>query len=157
MRLAPLAVLALLTALPLASQAKEKVSLNADEQVLIKQIQSDRRAVFADNLGLTEAESAKFWPIYDEYEARRQKYEERYVAMVNDFAEKYDSLTDAQAEKILAERMDIERKQLELKEEFTKKIAKVLPGKKALRYAQIESRITNLLRRNLYSVIPLAR
>jgi hypothetical protein len=77
--------------------------------------------------------------------------------MVNDFAEKYDSLTDAQAEKILAERMDIERKQLELKEEFTKKIAKVLPGKKALRYAQIESRITNLLRRNLYSVIPLAR
>ena len=157
MRLAPLAVLALLTALPLASQAKEKVSLNADEQVLMKQIQSDRRAVFADNLGLTEAESAKFWPIYDEYEARRQKYEERYVSMVNDFAEKYDSLTDAQAEKILAERMDIERKQLELKEEFTKKIAKVLPGKKALRYAQIESRITNLLRRNLYSVIPLAR
>jgi len=157
MRLAPLAVLALLTALPLASQAKEKVSLNADEQVLIKQIQSDRRAISADNLGLTEAESAKFWPIYDEYEARRQKYEERYVAMVNDFAEKYDSLTDAQAEKILAERMDIERKQLELKEEFTKKIAKVLPGKKALRYAQIESRITNLLRRNLYSVIPLAR
>ena len=157
MRLAPLAVLALLTALPLASQAKEKVSLNADEQVLIKQIQSDRRAIFADNLGLTEAESAKFWPIYDEYEARRQKYEERYVSMVNDFAEKYDSLTDAQAEKILAERMDIERKQLELKEEFTKKIAKVLPGKKALRYAQIESRITNLLRRNLYSVIPLAR
>jgi hypothetical protein len=146
-----------LTALPLASQAKEKVSLNADEQVLIKQIQSDRRAVFADNMGLTEAESASFWPIYDEYDARRQKYEERYVAMVNDFAEKYDSLTDAQAEKILAERMDIERKQLELKEEFTKKIAKVLPGKKALRFAQIESRITNLLRRNLYSVIPLAR
>lgn len=157
MRLAPLAVLALLTALPLASQAKEKVSLNADEQVLIKQIQSDRRAIFADNLGLTEAESAKFWPIYDEYEARRQKYEERYVSMVNDYAEKYDSLTDAQAGKILAERMDIERKQLELKEEYTKKIAKVLPGKKALRYAQIESRITNLLRRNLYSVIPLAR
>jgi Spy/CpxP family protein refolding chaperone len=157
MRLAPLAVLALLAALPVTSHAKDRVSLNADEQVLIKQIQADRRVLYADNLGLTEAESAKFWPIYDEYEAKRQKLEERYVAMVNDFAEKYDSLTDAQAEKILAERMDIERKQLELKEEYTKKIAKVLPGKKALRYAQIESRITNLLRRNLYSVIPLAR
>jgi hypothetical protein len=157
MRLAPLAVLALLTALPLASQAKEKVSLNADEQILIRQIQSDRRAIYADNMGLTDAESARFWPVYDEYEARRQKFEERYVAMVNDFAQKYDSLTDAQAEKLLAERMDIERKQLELKEEYTKKMIKVLPGKKALRYAQIESRITNLLRRNLYSVMPLAR
>jgi Skp family chaperone for outer membrane proteins len=157
MRLAPLAVLALLTALPLASQAKEKVSLNADEQVLIKQIQTDRRAIYADNMGLTEAESARFWPVYDEYEAKRKNVDERYVSMVNDYAEKYDTLTDAQAEKILAERMEIEKKQLELKEEYTKKMAKVLPGKKALRYAQIESRITNLLRRNLYTVIPLAR
>ncbi len=157
MRLAPLAVLALLAALPVASHAKDPVSLNADEQVLMKQIQSDRRAIYADNMGLTEAESAKFWPIYDEYEARRQKYEARYLEMVNDYAAKYDSLTDAQAEKILAERTDLERKQLELKEEYTAKIAKVLPGKKTLRYAQIESRISNLMRRNLYTVIPLAR
>jgi Spy/CpxP family protein refolding chaperone len=157
MRLAPLAVLALLAALPVASHAKDPVSLNADEQVLMKQIQNDRRALYADNMGLTEAESAKFWPVYDEYEASRKKIDERYIAMVNDFAAKYDSLTDAQAAKILAERMDIERKQLELKNEYTAKIAKVLPGKKALRYAQIESRITNLMRRNLYSVIPLAR
>jgi Spy/CpxP family protein refolding chaperone len=157
MRIAPLAVLALLTALPLASQAKEKVSLNADEQVLLKQIQADRRSVFADNLGLTDAESVKFWPVFDAYEAKRQKLEERYIAMVNDFANKYDSLTDDQASKILVERMDIEMKMLELKNEYTKKVAGVLPGKKALRYAQIESRITNILRRNLYTVIPLAR
>lgn len=157
MRLAPLAVLALLAALPLTSHAKDPVSLNADEQVLMKQIQSDRRAIYADNMGLTEAESARFWPVYDEYEAARKKIDERYIALVNDFAAKYDSLTDAQAEKLLTERTEIERRQLELKEEYTKKIAKVLPGKKALRYAQIESRITNLLRRNLYTVIPLAR
>jgi hypothetical protein len=157
MRIVPLAVLALLTAMPLASQAKEKVSINADEQVLIKQIQADRRSIFADNLGLSDAESVKFWPIYDEYEAKRQKLEERYIAMVNDFADNYDTLTDERALKILEERMTVEMKMLELKNEYTRKVAKVLPGKKALRYAQIESRITNIVRRNLYSVMPLAR
>lgn len=157
MRIVPLAVLALLTAMPLASQAKEAVSINADEQVLLKHIQADRRSLFADNLGLTDAESVKFWPIYDEYEAKRQKLEERYIAMVNDFANKYDTLTDEQAAKILEERMTIEVKMLELKNEYTRKVAKALPGKKALRYAQIESRITNIMRRNLYTVIPLAR
>jgi len=157
MRIVPLAVLALLTAMPLASHAKEKVSINADEQVLLKQIQADRRSIFADNLGLTDAESVKFWPVFDEYEAKRQKLEERYIAMVNDFANKYDTLTDEQAAKILEERMTIETKMLELKNEYTRKVAKVLPGKKALRYAQIESRITNIMRRNLYTVIPLAR
>lgn len=157
MRIVPLAVLALLTALPFASHAKEKVSINADEQVLLKQIQADRRSIFADNLGLTDAESVKFWPVYDSYEAKRQKLEERYIAMVNDFANNYDTLTDERASKILVERMDIEMKLLELKNEYTKKVAEVLPGKKALRYAQIESRITNIVRRNLYSVMPLAR
>jgi Spy/CpxP family protein refolding chaperone len=157
MKTVPLAVLALLTALPLASHAKEEVSINAEEQVLLKQVQADRRSIFADNLGLTDAESVKFWPIYDEYESKRQKLEERYVAMVNDFANKYDTLTDDQASKILAERMEVDRKLLELRNEYTKKVAGVLPGKKALRYAQIESRITNILRRNLYTVIPLAR
>lgn len=157
MRLAPLAVLALLTALPLASHAKDKVSLDADEQVLLKQLQTDRRSVYADNLGLTDAESARFWPIYDEYEAKQQKYEERYVAMVNDFAAKYDTMTDDQAGKILDERLAIEKKMLDLRHEYTKRLAKVLPGKKALRYAQIDSRITNILRRNVYSIIPLAR
>jgi hypothetical protein len=157
MKTVPLAVLVLLTALPLASHAKEEVSINAEEQVLLKQVQADRRSIFADNLGLTDAESVKFWPIYDEYEAKRQILEERYVAMVNDFANKYDTLTDDQASKILAERMEVDTKLLELRNEYTKKVAGVLPGKKALRYAQIESRITNILRRNLYTVIPLAR
>jgi Spy/CpxP family protein refolding chaperone len=157
MRIAPLAVALALTALPLASHAKDEPAPDADEQVLLKQLQSDRRSVYAENLGLTDEESVRFWPVYDEYERERQKLEERYITMVNDYASKYDTLSDADASKLLDERMDIEKKQLDLKNEYTKKFAKVLPGKKALRYAQIESRITNLLRRNLYSIIPLAR
>jgi len=156
MRFAPLAIALVATALPLASQA-QSTAPDADEQALLKQVQTDRRAVYAQNLGLTDAESTKFWPIYDEYEKKRQTLEERYIAMVNDFAAKYDTLTDDQAATILDERLEIERKQLELKDEYTRKIAKVLPGKKALRYAQLESRIQNITRRNVYSLIPLAR
>ena len=156
MRLVTLAAALLATALPLAARAAD-TSLNGDEQVLIKQIQTNQRAVYADNLGLTDAESTRFWPVYGEYETKKQKLEERYVAMVNDYAAKYDTLTDADAVKLLGERIDIEKKQLALKDEYTKKIAGVLPGKKALRYAQIESRVQNLMRRNVYSIIPLAR
>ncbi len=157
MRIAPLAIALALTALPLASHARDKISLTGDEQVLLKQVQSDRRAIFADNMGLSDAESARFWPVYDRYEAERKKLEERYVAMINDFAAKYDTLTDEQAQKLLAERLDIEKQLFELRQKYTKEVATVLPGRKALRYAQIESRIENLSRRNLYTIIPLAR
>jgi hypothetical protein len=58
---------------------------------------------------------------------------------------------------MLKERLAIERKRLDLKVKYTDRIAKVLPGVKALRYAQIESRIQNLTQRNVYTLIPLAR
>jgi hypothetical protein len=53
--------------------------------------------------------------------------------------------------------MAIEKERAALKQTYTKKIAKVLPAKKALRYAQLETRIETLIRRNVYSLIPLVR
>jgi hypothetical protein len=156
MKLATLALALIVTAFPVASFAQDATA-SADEQILIKQIQTNRRGVYAEYLKLNDAESKAFWPIYDEYEAKSKVLADRYLAMVNNFAEKYDTLTDAEGSEILKERLTIERKRLDLKVKYTDRIAKVLPGKKALRYAQLESRIENLTQRNIYTLIPLAR
>ncbi len=155
MKLLPLAALAAIMALPQLALSQE--SLRADEQVLLKQVMTDRRAVYAANLGLTDSESRAFWPIYDEYEAKVKKVNDRFLDLVNRYVEKYDTLTDEQAKKMLDEKMAIEKERMDLKQNYTKKIEKVLPAKKALRYAQIETRVDNMLRRDVYALIPLAR
>jgi hypothetical protein len=58
---------------------------------------------------------------------------------------------------MLKEKMAIEKEGAALKQTYTKKIAKELPPKKALRYAQLETRIQNMIQRDVYSLIPLAR
>mgnify|MGYP001091557183 CR=1 FL=1 len=156
MKFGPLAVALCVTALPVLAQAQD-AGLATDEQILLKQVMTDRKAVYANNLKLTEAESAKFWPIYDEYEAKQKTLQDRFLANLNTFAEKYDTLTDAEAAAILKEKMAIEKDGAALKQKYTAKIAKVLPAKKALRYAQLETRVQNLIQRNVYSLIPLAR
>jgi hypothetical protein len=156
MRFGPLALALLVTALPTVVQAQD-AGLASDEQILLKQVNTDKKAVYASNLGLTEEESAKFWPIYDEYEAKQKTLQDRFLANLNSFAEKYDTLTDAEAAAILKEKMAIEKDGAALKQKYTAKIAKVLPAKKALRYAQLETRVQNLIQRNVYSLIPLAR
>jgi len=113
--------------------------------------------VYAANLGLTEEESAKFWPIYNEYEAKVKPLQDRLLANINTFAEKYDTLTDADAAAILKEKMAIEKEREALKQKYTKEMEKALPAKKALRYAQLETRIQILIARDLYSLLPLAR
>lgn len=156
MRFAPLAMALLVTSFAPMLHAQD-AGLASDEQILLKQVNTDIKAVFAANLGLTEEESARFWPIFNEYQAKRKPLQDRLLANINRFAEKYDALTDADAAAMLKEKMAIERDSAALRQKYTAKIAKVLPAKKALRYAQLETRIQNLLARNLYSLIPLAR
>jgi hypothetical protein len=156
MKFAPLALALMLVVAPQLSQAQD-AGLATDEQILLAQVNTDKKAVYAANLGLTEAESVAFWPIYDEYQARQKPLQDRFFANLNSFAEKYDTLTDADAAAMLKEKMAIEKEGAALKQKYTAKIAKVLPAKKALRYAQLETRIQNLLNRNVYSLIPLAR
>jgi len=156
MRLSPLVLALAVTALPTLSLAQD-AGLAADEQILLKQINTDKKAVYAANLGMTDAESAKFWPIYDEYEAKVKPLQDRFLANVDNFAAKYDTLSEADAAAILKEKMAIEEARAALKQTYTKKIEKVLPPKKALRYAQLETRIDLINQRNVYGLLPLAR
>jgi len=156
MRFGPLAIALVVTALSPLVQA-QNTGLASDEQILLKQVNTDKKALFAQNLGLTEEESAKFWPLYDEYEAKVKPLQDRLLANINAFATKYDTLTDEEAAAILKEKMAIEKEREALKQKYTTKIAKALPEKKALRYAQLETRIQLMVGRDIYSMIPLAR
>jgi Spy/CpxP family protein refolding chaperone len=155
MKFGPLALALCVTALPVLAQAQD-AGLATDEQILLKQVMTDRKSVYASNLNLTEAESAKFWPIYDEYEAKVKKVNDRFLANLNRFVENYETLGESDAAAVLKEKMAIEKERETLKQQYTAKVAKVLPPKKALRYAQIETRVDNMLRRDVYSLIPLA-
>ena len=144
----------LIAACPVITQAQE--SVRADEQIILKQVQTDKRAVYAQNLNLTDGESRAFWPIYDEYEIAAKKLDDRFLALVDEFASKYTTMTEADAAVMLKTKMALEKDRMALKQKYTKKIAKVLPATKALRYAQIETRVENMIRSGMYSLIPLA-
>jgi hypothetical protein len=143
------------TMAPAAGGAQE-LGLVTDEQILLKQVMADKRSVYAASLALSDSESRAFWPIYDEYEAKVKKLDDRFLALVNDFAARYDTLTDTDATAMLKEKMAIEEERMALKQTYTRKIAKAIPAKKALRYAQVETRIENMIRRDVYGLIPLA-
>jgi hypothetical protein len=155
MKIASLAVALVVAASPVMAHAQ--ASVKADEQVVLKQVMADKRAVYAQNLQLTEAEGRTFWPIYDEYEGKAKKLNDEFLALVDDYAAKFGSMTDADATAMLKKKMQIEKDREALKQTYTTKVAKALPPVKALRYAQIETRLDNMIRRDVYSLIPLAQ
>jgi hypothetical protein len=147
-------------AFPLLASAQDDSvrvqSVRADEQIILSQIMTDKRAVYARAMQLTDDESRAFWPVYDEYEAKVKKIDDRFIGLINDFASKYLTMTDADARQMLAAKMKLDRERMHLQQVYTNKIAKTLPAIKALRYAQLESRIDNELQRKVMQLIPLA-
>jgi hypothetical protein len=157
MKIASLAVAIAVAAFPAVTHGQSTPGVKADEQVILKQVMTDKRAVFAQNLQLTESESRAFWPVYDEYEGKAKKLNDEFLALVDDYAAKYGSISDADASAMLKKKMQIEKDREDLKQKYTKKVAGVLPPVKALRYAQIETRLDNMIRRDVYGLIPLAQ
>src|SRR5262245_27393514 len=107
-------------------------SVNDDNQVLLSQIQTDKRAIVLKTLQLSDAESKAFIPIYDKYQAEQKKIADRAVTTLDKFASNYDSMTEDAAEGILKEWFGIEDDRAELLRDYAKKFGKVLPAQKVL-------------------------
>mgnify|MGYP000396852746 CR=1 FL=1 len=66
---------------------------------------SNKKALIAVNLKLTEAEEKGFWPLYDSYQVALDKIQERQLNLIKDYAKEYNanSLTDEKAKQLMAD------------------------------------------------------
>ena len=150
-----LAATALLSvAAPFAAQAQ---STYDDTQQLIAQIQADKRAVVLKAMALDDAQMTAFTPIYDAYQADRKKLMQRGVDLINAYSSNYDSMTDAAAKGLLKDWFKLQDDELALVKGTAKKLDKVLPTTKVLRFVQVENKLNTLLRLPGIQGIPLAR
>ena len=139
---------------PLAAQAQ---STYDDNQQLIAQIQSDKRAVVLQAMALDDTQVAAFTPIYDAYQAERKVLMQRGVDLINAYASNYDSMTDAAAKGLLKDWFKLQEDEHALVKGTAKKMEKALPAAKVLRFVQVENKLNTLLRLPGIQGIPLAQ
>ena len=118
-------------------------------------IRADRQAVVTKSLQLTPAEAEKFWPLYKEYRAEMDKLGDGMVNLIQRYATFYPDVPQQIATSMLKELARLEDEQASTRAEYLKKVAKVLPPSKTLRWAQVENRLDLGLRLELASKIPL--
>jgi len=116
---------------------------------------TDRQAVVAEALQLTESESAGFWPLYQAYRADMDKLGDGLVKLVLEYSDAYPNVPEERARQMLKEYSAIEEKLGSKRAWYYKRAAKVLPATKTLRWAQVENRMDLALRLQLAGNIPL--
>jgi hypothetical protein len=124
-------------------------------QKLREKIRSDHKAVVAQNLPLTDAEAKAFWPVFDKCHQELDSAQRDSNRAILDYVNGESTMTDALAKKIANDLLAAEAKEARARKSCFDRVAKVLPGKKAARYLQIESKIRALSRFDVAVAIPL--
>ena len=137
--------------------AAQEKSADTNMNILKDKIKADKKLLVADNMQLTDREAKAFWPMYDAYQKDLQKINDRLAKVIATYAGAYtqNTLTDAQAKQITSDVIAVEESEVQLRKTYAARLAKALPGKKAARYLQIESKIRALVRFDLAAQIPL--
>jgi hypothetical protein len=151
---------AMLMAAPLFAQTSPAVDPPAENmRILREQLKADKKRVVTANLELTQAEAKAFWPVYEEYQKELHGINDRLAMLIVTYAKAHNanSLTDARALDLIERAIAVEEAEAKLKRAFLPKLGKVLPGRKAARYMQLENKIRAIVKYELAAEVPLAK
>jgi len=139
------------------AQAVTPTATEQDIQMLRQDIRSQKKQLVAANMPLTDAEAEKFWPVYDQYTAETIPIGDTKWGVIKEYAQRYDSLTDAEALSLINRWLGTDVALSQLRVKYVPIFNKVLPGKKTAIFMQIDRRIGLLLDVQLAAGIPLAQ
>lgn len=132
-----------------AQQANDYVEISREV------LKTEKKAIIAELMQLSEEESAVFWPLYNEFQNKMYEVNTRKVNLIMDFADNFDNMSDEKATEVINTFQSLEMELLKLDKTYAKKFLKILPAQKALRYLQAENKIENLVNAQLALDIPL--
>ncbi len=114
-----------------------------------------KQQLIADHMKFTEAESVKFWKIYDEYEIARKEIGKSRVANIKDYAENYEKMSNEKATQIVKASLANTSAFIKLQDKTFKKVSKELSPIRAAQFYQIELFLENIVRTRISDEIPL--
>lgn len=130
-----------------------------DEELdlLRSDIKSMRKQLLAKNLKLTDDQASAFWPLYEEYAAELTKVAGRKADLMKQYSEQWGTMTDDKALAFARGWLATDVELAKLRESYIPAVAKVLPGKSAATFFQLDRRITMMVDLQLSSQMPLVQ
>jgi hypothetical protein len=144
---------------PAASRANmslEQVN-DANIQLMREDVRSERKKIVASNMPLTETEATKFWPLYDRYIGETIKVNDVRYALLKEYAQNYQSMTDEQADSFIKRWLALDHDNTAVRLRFIPEFEKVITHKKTAMFFQIDRRVAMMIELQLASQVPLVK
>lgn len=138
-----------------AAAPAQPPAAEADPGALVNAVRANRRALVSVNLNLNAEEAAKFWPLYDRYQAEINAIGDRILAIVNDYIAHFRDLSDDRALQLMTDYLAAEAERVKVRQTYLPEFAKLLPGRTVARFYQLDNKMDALIRYDLAATIPV--
>jgi hypothetical protein len=127
----------------------------ADELAEIRKILGkEKKDLIKQFMSLNETDGAKFWPLYDEYSAKRKALADDRIDIIGDYADQYVGMTDDQSKQLAGRYFKNETSIMKLQQKYYKKISKAVSPLKAMQFMQAEQYLQTTIRSAIQDEIP---
>ena len=156
MRMLFAALLLLLFAFSTVSAAQSNgVSVDSYIESLRADLRADKVAIITEAMRLNDQDSKIFWPEYRKYEAEVTKINDQRVALIKAYADKFTTMTDADAKAMIEQGLDFESRRTDVKKKYAKEFQKAgLSSLTVAKFLQLEHRLDLLVDMKIASELP---
>ena len=133
----------------------QDAALDSQIESLRADIRADKVALITDAMQFNDQDAKAFWPIYRKYEFDLGKIQDQRVALIKSYADKFNTMTDADAKGLLEKSLDFEAQRVQLKKKYVSEFEKgKLSSLVIAKFFQLEYRLNLVLDLKLAAELP---
>jgi NAD(P)H-dependent flavin oxidoreductase YrpB (nitropropane dioxygenase family) len=114
----------------------------------------EKKMIVADFIRLEGTQKDAFWQLYDEYEGKRKALGKRRVALLEKYAQDYETMDDATASEVIKETAGLAAETDKLVFTYFKKMEKVAGSRAAAQFYELEVYFLSAIRLAILKNIP---
>ncbi len=139
----------------LGAASNEDTNIRAYIELLRTDLKKSKTQIMGDIMQLDADQSAKFWPIYKDFETDLAALGDQVVAVVRSYADQSDKMTDAIADDLAIRVLRIEDQRNELKKKYYERLKSGLGAITATRFLQVENQLERLVDLQIAAGLPV--
>jgi hypothetical protein len=140
-----------------AALSNEDLNLRAYMELLRTDLRRQKTNLMDQVMQLDTDEAAKFSPIYKEHNAELARIGDRKQAMITKYTDNYASMTEALADELMRDAIEIDRQRHDLMVKTYQRMKGALGGVSAARFLQVENQMLMLIELQVASSLPVIR
>ncbi len=116
-----------------------------DEKDKDDKIEALKVGFITKELSLTSSEAEKFWPVYNEMEAKMKEIRQSCRKINQELKESEEKISNDDARKKMNTLFENDQKELDLKKEYSEKFIKIIGEKRTLKLLSLEHEFRRVL------------